>query len=68
MSAPVEIYRGVEIERTADVIGFAPSFRDRFCISVREREEDSAPMIDMFQTVELARAAIDELLEEQASE
>lgn len=65
--AAVETYRGIEIERTADVLGFVPSFRDGFCISVREREEDSAPMIDMFSTVEAAREAIDEHLDDEAA-
>ena len=66
MSAPVETYRGVEIERTVDVLGFAPSAHERFCISVREREEDSAPLLDSYATVEAAREAIDDALADAA--
>ena len=60
MERLVEVYRGVAIERTAEVIGFNPGARDAFCFSIRERAEDSAPIIDMFPTVEAAREAIDD--------
>ena len=60
----VETYRNVKIERTADVMGFAVNALDAFCISVRERSEDSAPIIDTFASVEEAREGIDEFLEE----
>ena len=66
MSAPVETYRGVEIERTVDVLGFVPHPADQFCISVREREEDSAPLLDSYATVEAAREAIDDALADAA--
>lgn len=60
----VETYRNVKIERTADVMLCQVRASDAFCISVRERAEDSAPLIDTFASVEEARDAIDEHLEE----
>lgn len=68
MDKLVEVYRGVAIELTAEVLGFNVGARDAFCFTLRERAEDSAPIIDMFSSVEDAREAIDEELEIDASQ
>ena len=60
----IETYRGVDIQNTADVLGFAPSFRDRVCVVFRFRRDDDAPIVDMFPTVEAARHWVDEAIEE----
>lgn len=60
----VETYRNVKIERAVDVMLCQVRASDAFCISVRERAEDSAPLLDTFATVEEAREAIDEHLGE----
>lgn len=62
----LELYRGLKIERTRDVLSFPVPPSQAFCIQVRERLEDSAPIIDMFASIEEAREAIDEHIEENA--
>lgn len=62
----IETYHEVKIHRTADVLGFPVRASEAFCISVRERADDGAPIIDMFATIEEAREAIDEHFAEQS--
>ncbi len=61
---PVETYRGIEIKRTADVLGFTVRAEDTFCFTTRYRAEDSAPILTMCRTVEQCRIEIDEELDD----
>ncbi len=60
MDKLIETYRGVAIERTAEVVGFRVRPEQAVCIQVHFRREDDAPIIDMFASVEDARSAIDD--------
>lgn len=63
----IETYRGVAIERTSEVVGFRVRPEQAVCIQLHFRREDDAPILDMFRTVEEAREAIDEDLDEATS-
>lgn len=64
MDRHVETYRGVAIERTAEVLGFHLGEQDQFCFVSRYRAEDDAPVLDTHPSVEACRAAIDEIADE----
>src|SRR5690242_9367728 len=61
---PVETYRGIEIKRTAGVLGFPVSVDQAFCFTTRYRAEDDAPILTMCRTVEQCRVEIDEELDD----
>jgi len=63
MSTPVETYRGVEINKTVEIVGFHVPADYQFCMSLQERAEDSAPILEMYETVEAAREDIDAFLD-----